>query len=83
MSIGRNDCIIYRIEASNIGAEKLTSIVINDMYQHYLKSWSSNGTLPMTDSGDKVRLKLASYFRVKKESLFWHHTALKIYTTQL
>jgi hypothetical protein len=78
MSIGRNDCIIYRIEASNIGAEKLTSIVINDMYPHYSKSWSSNGTLPMTDSGDKVtqqgdkvETKISQLLPGEKKSLYF------------
>lgn len=78
MSIGRNDCIIYRIEASNIGAEKLTSIVINDMYPHYSKQWLSNGTLPMTDSGDtvtqqsdKVETKISQLLPGEKKSLYF------------
>lgn len=71
MSISRNDCIIYRIEASNIGAEKLTSIVINDMYPHYSKSWSSKGTLPMTDSDDKVETKISQLLPGEKKSLYF------------
>lgn len=56
-SIGSNDCIVYRIMVTNIGAETITSIDINDMYPAYTTPWSSNQVLPMTDSNEKVTEK--------------------------
>lgn len=56
-SIGNNDCIVYRIMVTNIGAETITSIDINDMYPAYTTPWSSNQVLPMTDSNETVTEK--------------------------
>lgn len=78
MSIGRHDCIIYRIEATNIGSEKLNNILINDMYPHYSTPWRSNDVLPMTDSGDavtkqndKVATKITQLLPGEKKSLYF------------
>jgi hypothetical protein len=53
-TIGRGDCIVYRIMVSNIGAETIKAIDVNDMYPAYTFPWSSNKMLPMTDSNDVV-----------------------------
>lgn len=76
--IGRNDCIIYRIEAQNIGSERLTSVAINDMYPAYTTPWTSNGALPMTDSNDavthqsgKITTSIAELLPGEKKSLYF------------
>ena len=52
VEIGSNDCVIYRIQVKNLGHQKLTNVVINDMYPAYTTPWTSGGVLPLTDSND-------------------------------
>lgn len=52
VEIGQNDCVIYRIQVKNLGHQKLSNVVINDMYPAYTTPWTSGGVLPVTDSND-------------------------------
>lgn len=53
-TIGKNDCLIYRITVKNLGKDKLSNIALNDMYPAYTNPWKSGNILPFTSSADAV-----------------------------